>query len=551
MRILGIDRGSTSLKAVEIDTAFGRYDIHDHHEIKIVPGADPKEAITKLLASLSKQPDRIIVSLRAGQATFRNLELPTKDKKAIQASVGFELDDDLPFPLEQSTYDYSILSQTGNVTHVFVATTMRKYVTETIENWKAAGADPDIITTDAWAYRTLLNRTLTPEVQQKPAILVQIGHDSSVIYLHWRGFPIAAREIKWGGRELTLAICRKYGITIEQAESAKLDHGFVLPPSQRESATPEQIEFSDTMAEPLKELVRHMRTMALTCKNVTHNTPGTILTSGGTSLLPGLSRFLEEEFSIPASALQSLTHTSTSGISYSEQSDASFALAAGLALCLVKGPDKTPAVNLRKGSQAKVAKSGQFSATALRRPILALGSILVSMLISLSVQSSIYSSRLADIDSQLERSVKNFFSHLSSGTLKTYMSSTSTLKTSVNKELAKNRDLAKLLGPNPKSPINFLSGLSTTVPQDMVVDMTQFQVGASPSAPFGSKEPVQASLTFQVENPQLAEKLAGILQAKINDLGRSKIEEVTAADGTTKKWKVTFSGKPTEDAYGN
>ena len=35
------------------------------------------------------------------QVTFRNLHLPTRDKKAIQAGVGFELDDELPFDSEK------------------------------------------------------------------------------------------------------------------------------------------------------------------------------------------------------------------------------------------------------------------------------------------------------------------------------------------------------------------------------------------------------------------------------------------------------------------
>ena len=32
MRIVGIDLGTSSIKAVEVDSAFGRFEIHDYHE---------------------------------------------------------------------------------------------------------------------------------------------------------------------------------------------------------------------------------------------------------------------------------------------------------------------------------------------------------------------------------------------------------------------------------------------------------------------------------------------------------------------------------------
>ena len=78
-----------------------------------------------------------------------------------------------------------------------------------------------------------------------------------------------------------------------------------------------------------------------------------------------------------------------------------------------------------------------------------------------------------------------------------------------------------------------------------------------------------ASLTFLVSNPQMAEKLATLLGAKLEGIQRSKTEEITVtppepvaaaspAPGAPpatppapmKRWKITFSGKPTEDAYG-
>ena len=97
MRIIGIDVGSSSIKAVEMDSAFGRHEIHDYHEAPIQMDLSIQEVLEKFIKGLAKTPDRIIVALKPNQSTFRNLQLPTRNKKAIQSGIGFELEDELPF----------------------------------------------------------------------------------------------------------------------------------------------------------------------------------------------------------------------------------------------------------------------------------------------------------------------------------------------------------------------------------------------------------------------------------------------------------------------
>ncbi|HAR42279.1 MAG TPA: hypothetical protein DCS07_06560, partial [Bdellovibrionales bacterium] len=102
MKILGVDIGSKSIKAVELDSSFGRYEIRDYHEIPLEPGEQTSSALSRLVHALPRRPDRVVTALRTGVVTFRNLDLPAKNKKVLMAAIGFELEDDLPFPLDQS-----------------------------------------------------------------------------------------------------------------------------------------------------------------------------------------------------------------------------------------------------------------------------------------------------------------------------------------------------------------------------------------------------------------------------------------------------------------
>jgi general secretion pathway protein L len=555
MKILGIDIGSTSIKAVEIDSAFGRYEVHEYYEQKIsgaTADQDPAQgtinALAHLIRTLPKKPDRIVFALRTRQITFRNLQLPTRDKKAIQAGVGFELDDELPFSIENAAYDYSVLAQTKAGTQLHVAATLHKNVSAALDIWRLAGIDPDIMTSEAWAYRCILNRVISAEEQERPILLMQMGHQRTILYIHFRGVPVLCREIAWGGKDLTQAICQRYQTPVSQAEEAKLDHGFVVPPSQQADVTPEQAEFSNALLVPVERLLAEIKQAELTCKNITNFTVREVYISGGTSLLPGLSKLLEEQMRVQVKPLLALSAIATSGVTYSETVDATYLLASALAISTV-GSDRATLINFRKGSFAKQGTSREINMATLRRPLMALTAIGLSFFASMLVQSHFYSKKIEDTNAQIEKNVKTFFAITSNSALHTYMANLTTLKSSVNKQLGKERELSKLSSPNPRSPVEFLKDISVSIPKDVVVDMIHYEVGASAAAPYAPTADSSATLTFLADS-KTVEKLSSILSQKLVAMKRSNPEDAKSPDQSSKRVKITFSGKPTDDSFG-
>lgn len=547
MRILGIDLGSSSIKAVEIDSAFGRYEINDYYEHPVIAGTDPSTALARMVQGLPKAPDRVAVAMPTSLATFRNLRLPTRDRKSIQSGVSFELDDELPFPLEKAAFDYCVLAQNKQGTQLHVAATLKTTVAKAIESWNAASINPDLITTECWAYRTLLSRILGKQDPGEPVLLIQIGHERTILYVQWNGTPILARELHWGGRDLTRAIARKYELSGEQAEQAKLDHGFVVPMEQRNDVSQEQIEFSDTLLAVLQTLFTEIRQIELTCKNITHHNISQAYAAGGSTLLPGLLRVLEENIRIPIRPLQSLSAIATSGVTYSEQTDAVFLVAAAAALCLV-GPDRGTAINFRKGDFSPAGKQAEFSIAMLKGPLMSAGAISASLIASLVFQTASYNKRLSDINSQLEHGVRSFFGQISSSAIHTYLANPTTLKSQIKKGLDKQRDLAKLAGPNPNSPLDFLSGISAAIPKTVITDLMRFEDGAAPT-PAGTESPYspdarqETTLVFLVPNAETASRLEALLAAKVTGLRKVKSESAVGPDGT-RQLRVTFTGTP-------
>ncbi len=549
MRIVGIDIGSHSIKAVEIESAFGRYEIHEYHEQKTVPNENPLHLTRKLLESLKRKPDKLCIYLPTHLITARNLTIPTRDKKAVLAAIRFELEDELPFESDDIAFDYSILSQPKGSTHTHVAITLKKHLSDFIETLKSDAIDPDQITTEAWSYRTHFNRVLQTD---KPILLVNMGKSKTTLYIHHQGEPILIREVLWGGQNLTTAISEKYNIPLDQAEQAKLDHGFVIPSSQVQEATPEQAVFSETLYHAIQPLIWEIRQSILTSKKITQMNIGSIYVSGGTSLLPGLSRVIEENIRISVKPVRALTSVSNSGVTYSEHTDASFMLATALGLSMAKIDKSTP-INFRKGEFGKRGGGRSIQIKNIKKPLIGTAVVTTCMLISLFTQTWVYQSKLKDVDVQLERSVKNFFGQLSPSAARTYLTSPSTLRTAINKDLNKQRELAKLLGPNKYSPLNFLKTISTQIPPGLSVDMIGFQVGASAT----NTDENKASLTFLISDQKVADQLNSVLTRTIEKIQQEPTLEAKTptgmkTDGAPKRfWKVTFTGSPTEESYGN
>lgn len=521
MRILGIDLGSTSIKAVEIESTFGRLEIHEQYEQVIEQGEDPLLAVSRLTQSLHKKPDRIGIALPTRNVTFRNLQIPSRDRKEIQSTVGFELEDELPFSLEKIAYHYSILSQSKQGSEIYVAATLKTHIENALAFWNGAGISPDLITSESWAYRALLNRVVPLADQDEPILLADIGYQRTTLYIQWHGTPVLSREISWGSRDL-------------------------------DGAT----EVSEKIMPQIRDLISAFRQAEFTCKSMTHHSLGQIYLAGCTSLLPGLIPVIEDTFSMPVRQLRSLSLLSLSsgssgrgGANYSDHVDVSMALAASIALCLA-GLDRTTVINFRTGEYSKKGVSREINFGTLKKPLIAASLILTSMMVSMTVQSKIMGEKIQNADTDLARELKTFFGAISNSAIHTYLSDPSTLKSNINKELKKQRELVKLTNPNPNSPLDVLKGISATIPKDVSVDLLQFQAGTPPSTSYLSTPDPMIQMTFQISNQEIADQLFELLEKKFNGLQKNKPEAVTSADGIP-SWKIVFSGKPAENAYGN
>src|SRR5262245_7836458 len=129
-RILGIDLGSWSVKAVLIETGFRGFEVVAVREARLRAGEpDNKlerqiEALQELLLDGKLRADAYIAGFPGEATTLRFLTLPFSDQKRVEATLAGELEDAVPFDLGQAVFDHAIIKKNpdgGSVSLVAVA----------------------------------------------------------------------------------------------------------------------------------------------------------------------------------------------------------------------------------------------------------------------------------------------------------------------------------------------------------------------------------------------------------------------------------------------
>jgi len=523
VKILSIDLGSSSIKAVEFESSFGRLELADYKIVEVtepaieaasVPAAEvvasagegaaesgsgseskdaansaepPKRqlltagqiaAIRQIFREKDYKYDKLVVNVPRAWATSRVFHFPTKDRKVIQSSLVFELEDDIPFDLEKVTHDFAILNYDGHQSTIFTAVIQKNDLRDTISELQMIGLDPDVITTEPWALSQLLRRTIPVEYRDRPFCVVNLGAKQTGIHMFLGEGPVLSLSCPAAGDDLTRAIAQNYGLTFDQAEKAKIEGGFVLTKmhlsEHAATITKEQEKFSGVITDALVPIVREIKQALISYKAQTKLVPKAIFLTGGTSQLPNLQLYLEEILQIPVFQTKYMSQLVGDTLRLAESTESQIAVATGLAVSSIKA-ERFATINFRKDEFVKNRGWGSLSLKHYKRPLMFAAASLGFVYANIFAQWLILNRREAQQEQTLERSIKGVVGAVSPSVLRTYIVSPSVLRNDIKKEFAK-YEQSNVVSPSKKSLSGFdlLNMVSKKMPRDVVIDVTQF-----------------------------------------------------------------------------
>ncbi len=307
-RILGLDLGSHTVKAVLVEATMRTSVPKVYAEVRRAADGDKGETLKAALAQLFTQfalsADQVVVALPGPGLATHMLTLPFTDPKRLEATIGFEVEGQLPFDLSEAVYDYQVAAQQEKKSDLLIGVARKEEVSGLLETLKAQKIDPRLITHPALAYQNLFLSApqLFEPVQGEEAVaIVDIGHERTALAVGRPGVGVEfARTFSGGGKDLTKALATEFQTPFEEAQAWKETNGAL----GSAATSPEGERAAAAFVRGLQPLLRELRPSLKSFTARSRRNVGMVYLCGGTARLPGLDEQLSRDLNVPVRVLQ-------------------------------------------------------------------------------------------------------------------------------------------------------------------------------------------------------------------------------------------------------
>ncbi|HEY8211781.1 MAG TPA: pilus assembly protein PilM [Myxococcaceae bacterium] len=396
-RILGLDLGSWSVKGVVHEAALRGSQVRAYAEVRRPEGERAeslKAALKELLANPALHAEQVLVSLPGPSVATHQLQLPFVDPKRIEATIGFEVESQLPFDLSEAVFDYQVASQRDKKSDLLVGVVRKDELKQLLALLSELGLDPRVVTHPAVAYQGLfLQPPLSAEQlgEDEAVAVVDVGHERTTLAIGRPGTGVElGRTFPGGGRDLTRALAAELQLPLPEAAAWKEERGAV-----GDSLPPELERAGGALVRALVPVVRELRSTFKSYSARSRRKVAAVYLCGGTARLAGLEERWTADLGLPVRVL-ALPQDAGPGIPEASRPVASqaYALAARAPAAVAA---RAPRFNLRRG---EFAFKGHFDYLRDRLGLLAsyAATLLVLAIAAGVVRTSVMARRERQVD---------------------------------------------------------------------------------------------------------------------------------------------------------
>jgi type IV pilus assembly protein PilM len=417
-KTLVLDLGMQSLRISEFSaSSTGQLTMHRgaRRELMIDPALDtsrPEQirlALGDILKSWKVSRSEVICVLPAHTVFTRvvPLEVPGGSLEQVAAVVGFEAQQNIPFPLEEVVWDYVVMGNTpsGAVNVVFLA--VKADLLESLcDAVSSTGLNITSVLVAPLALYDAFRSASSTGDSSSTTLLLDIGSRTSNMVIAAEG-AFFSRSIPSGGLAVTAAIAKDIHAELDEAENLKISRGSVaLGAGFEQPSDPVEANIARIARQSLlKTQADISRSLSYYRSNLGGNDPSLILLTGGMASLPYLAEFFTEKLQKETSffnPLEGVTVTE-SARSFVDSNPNNLGELVGGALLLTSAPRTK--INLLPPSVSKkraFAKRFPFLAVAVFFFLASLGAWYVFALQATSLTRT----TTASIDSEIAKDSK-------------------------------------------------------------------------------------------------------------------------------------------------
>lgn len=255
---IGLDLGSTAVRAVELTGGAAPTVVHAA-QVPLPVGAiengevrDPGVVATALRELWQRggfKQKRVYMGVGNQRVVVREIALPSMPEKELRASLGFQVQEFIPMPVDDAVLDYDPIGefeQDGqHMLRLLLVAAQRGMVDQMVAAALEAKLEPVGLDLVPFA---MVRAVGTPSEGMNleeggDEAVIDVGAHVTNIVVHAHGTTRFVRILPSGGRDITVAVARGLGVDDDAAERLKRGEPVddVIPPNVEERPDPDQI----------------------------------------------------------------------------------------------------------------------------------------------------------------------------------------------------------------------------------------------------------------------------------------------------------------------
>lgn len=327
-------------------------------------------ALMQIVREKGIRPGRVAVSVSGQMAFLRPAAIALaggEDK--FEQMVRYEIEQNIPFPLDEMVCDRQILGDTENGDKAVLIVAAKIEQIEAITHAiSGAGFTPDIIDVAPVALTNALRGIVGDD--GSCSVMLDIGAKTTTLVIS-EGEKIYNRSIPVAGNTITKDIAQALGCTLEEAEQIKRDSAYVSMGGVTEDDDPTLDRISKVCRAVLTRLHAEISRSINFYRSQQHgNMPAKLYITGGSALLPQIDMFFADSLGIEVEFFNPFKAMTIGDSVNKEQLESEAALLSATAGLAVRAAGNAPiSINLLPPSLV------EERAEVKRIPIVAVGAI--------------------------------------------------------------------------------------------------------------------------------------------------------------------------------
>ena len=340
---IGVDAGTSLVKMVELSKSGDKMALANWSFMPFRVPADASDEVfsqaqAKAIDGAIKKSEckcrDVVVGVPGNSAFIRNIKLPPVPASKIDQIVRYEIQQTIPFPIENIALDYQVLEpdETSEVEVIMVA--MKGEMAETfIRGVEQAKVNVGIVDSIPLALYNCYRYNSYSSKEECTAIM-EIGASSSNILIELGGELRYCRSVSIGGNDITRAVAKELNIPFQQAERIKTQHGIIFPDSQEENFNEDIVRVSRAISGVLGRLLGEIKLTVGYFRSLTGATAiSRAVLAGGGAMLKNLRPFLADRLGVQVEILNPFKNVAVpKNLINARKVSPMFATAVGLAL---------------------------------------------------------------------------------------------------------------------------------------------------------------------------------------------------------------------------